>query len=181
MKRVMLLFLGAIFSFMLLSYIDEYESLIVPYLGEADGYSDLVESEINEKGIELFLRSFNEALTELYLTSDPSSISGLSASKEIKKAIYDEILFLRNRDRVMDLRLLDLSILRVDKLSPFALRVRVRESSQVRYGSGGNIPTSATYTEEEYEIIYTLSVIAEGFEVAGLEIVPMGNLVKQAD
>ena len=181
MKRVLLLFLGAIASFFFLSYIDEYESLVAPYLGGDGGYTSLFESEIDEKGVETFLYSFNDALRGQYLASGPLNVSGLSASEEVKKAIFDEILFLRNRDRVMDLRLMELSILRVEKLSPFVLSVRTREKSKVRYGSGVNVPTSATYTEKEYEVIYKLSAAAKGFEVVGIEIVPMENLAKQAD
>ena len=181
MKRVILLFLGAIVSFFFLSYIDEYESLIAPYLGGGSGYTSLFEPEIDEKGVETFLYSFNDSLREHYLASGPLNVTDLPASEEVKKAIYDEILFFRNRDRVMDLRLMELSILKVDKLSPFIFNVRAREKSEVRYGSTGKILTSATYTEKEYEIIYRLVAVAVGFEVAGIEVMPMETLAKQAD
>lgn len=178
MKRIISLFLLAIISFLLFSYITEYENLILPFLrrGKSD-YSGIFKEGKNEEVFRGFLAEFNRGLSEVYLSSDVARVSQLPLSDEMKNGFHEEMIFLRNKNWVMDYKVTEFNILEIERLSPVATHVKVRERTEIGYldGSGNRLyPPVAV----EYDVTYVISAGPEGFIVTGIEVAPAEGKVK---
>lgn len=178
MKKILLLFLSALLSFVLLSSIDEYENVVAPYFRGGDrGYEDLLQEVNMRESIEDFITNFNTLLSDIHLSGDPSKVSELPASSEVKKEFGDEIFFFEKRGQVMDLLVDEVDFSEIKVLSPTSTRLEVREKVRVRYIGKGR-ETKIPYIKKKLSVIYTLSAGPEGLIVNSIEVVPVEELKK---
>lgn len=172
MKKILLLFLSAIASFLMFSYIDEYENLIAPLFSkDKGGYAELLQPVEDEGRTGEFLVNFNNMLSAAYLSSDPAKVSELPLSDELKREIMEEIDFLKRKDMTMDMILKELTISKIDRLSPVAMQVRTREKVGIRYLTGYDGASSVPYSESEHGATYLLTVGSNGLMVSSFEII----------
>lgn len=171
MKKIFLLFFSAALSFLAFSYVDEYENLIAPFFSKGkDGYAELFKPKEDEEKIKDFLVNFNNMLSAAYLSSDSSKVSELPLSDDLKKDIMEEIAFFRRSSRIMDMMLKELTVIKVDRLSPAAVKVKARERIGVRFLTGYETPASKPYAESEQDVTYILIAGSDGLAVSSYEI-----------
>lgn len=177
MKRTGALFFLAVISFFVFSYIDEYENLILPLIGtEKDSYASLFREEKREETVKAFLTGYNRALSEAYLSPDTSRISQLPASEEVKRALHEEIAFLKGKGLTMEYSVDSMDVIEIKRLSVVATQVKAKEKVSIGYRSN-NAPLSP-YSVMENEVTYTLIAGPEGLMVAGVEVVPFKGAKK---
>lgn len=163
--------MSAFFSFFLFSYIDEYETLILPFFQqEGDGYEDLFREEEYEERLRGILVSFNQLLSEVYVSADPAKVSGLPAGKELKMEISGETDFLKKRGRILNMEVLALKIVRISRLSAVATQVDVVEKALTGYSAYGSNEALSPQNEIEYGMTYTLVAGPEGMIIASYEV-----------
>jgi len=175
LKKIALLFFSAILSFLLFFYLDEYKTFIVPYFYKnQDGSSGLFDEKRNEEVVKALLLKFNHTLSEIYLSGDRSKLPGLPASDEVRKAIYEEITFLKGRGRRMDIAVKELTIREIKNESTTVMQVLAEEKAGVRYVAADGAG-AAPYVEMEYNVVYTLAPGPEGLIVEAFESTPSGE------
>lgn len=173
MKKAMLLLIGAMASFLVLAYIDEYENLVLPFLSREKGPSVLAETE---KTVEKVIRDFNDLLEKAYLASDPSLLNSNLLDSRLRASIEEDIDYLKKEGKVMELRVKDLEVSKVEMISPQFIRVNAKETLGVRYLSSYK-GKEIVLPDGQYEVVYILSWIngtwnlisyeTKGFELKG--------------
>lgn len=168
MKKILLLFFSAVVSFLAFSYLDQYDVLIAPFLNkDKDSYAELFNQTEEEGKIKDFLINFNDMLSAAYRSSEPSKVSDLPLSDDLKKSIMEECVFFRRSGRIMDMVLKELTVIKVDRLSPAAMQVKARERIGVRYLAGYEVKP---YVESEQDVTYILIAGSDGLTVSSYEI-----------
>lgn len=158
-------------SFLAFSYVDEYENLIAPFFSkDKGGYAGLLKPAEDEERIGEFLVNFNNMLSAVYLSSDPAKVSELPVSDELKREIMGEIGFLRNNNKTMDMVLKELTISKIDRLSPVAMQIKAREKVGIRYLTGYDGASSVPYSESEHGATYLLTVGQSGLMISSYDI-----------
>ena len=74
MKKVAILFFGAVLLFMILAHLDQYENLIVPLIAKPENPLAKPSDRVNNDVLRA-IRDFNAFLANAYLASDPSSLA----------------------------------------------------------------------------------------------------------
>lgn len=173
MKKVMLLFMGAVASFLVLAYIDEYENLVRPFLSPEKGPPVLAGTE---KTVEKVIRGFNDILEKAYLASDPSLLNSSLLDSRLEASIAEDIEYLKKEGKVMELRVKDSEVNKVEMIPPQVVRVSAKETLGVRYLSADK-DKEIVLPDGQYEVVYMLSRIngtwrvisyeTKGFELKG--------------
>lgn len=177
MKKIFLLFFSAALSFLIFSYIDEYENIIAPlFKSNNNDYAVLFTPEEDKVRMRAFLTDFNNMLFEAYRMSDPSKISGLPLSNELKEEIAGEINFLKKDRRAVDMVIRDLTVIKINRPSQSALEVHAREKVGIRYLSGDGPQASGSYMEREQAVTYRLTIGTNGVELSSYEITSVKDL-----
>ena len=158
MKKIILLFAGAVASFFLFSYIDEYENLILPLLSEkkADRPSFSVRAADIETDFEKTIGAFHEVLAEAYISSNPSVLMRSPVDEGLIPSIAQEIDYLAREGRVMDMKVRDISINKIVPLSSFSVRVNTREVVEISYYSDIDREKVVSFPLAEYDMRYSL-------------------------
>lgn len=165
MKKIILLFIGAIASFLVLAYIDQYENLVQPLFSPRREPAPLSGSEATVKKI---ISDFNNALTKAYLYSDSSLLASSPVNDSLRSSLTEEIDYLRREGRVMDLRIKDSEIKKVEFLSPQVMRVSAREMLELRYRNIDSGEETA-YPDTQYDMAYTLSWTNGAWKIVSYE------------
>lgn len=169
MKKIILLFAMAVASFLLFSYIDEYENLILPFIrGENPGIA--VQSRGASNEIKSTLDGFINNLEKAYLSSDPSPLRLIHIDDRLYSSISQEIDYLRREGRVMELDVKEVSIEKVEALSRDIVRVTTSERVGVRYLN--TLDSKETlYPDAMYVMVYTIAVSGSGLKIVNYETV----------
>lgn len=156
MQKIVLLFVAAAASFMFFSYIDEYENLILPLFSTQKRPSavNLPES-INEDFLKI-IREFNDNLSRAYLFSEPSLLSSGSIDDGLISFLSAEINYLTKEGKVMDLRVRDIRIEKINYISIRRMRVNTSESLRLRYLTLTDRKESTTFPDAQQKMTYTL-------------------------
>lgn len=169
------MFFASVALFATLAHIDEYESLVTPFFPEET--KEKKTDDIIEKGymeVESIIRNFNAALSEIYLSSDPSRVRALPVDEKLKKVVADDIAFLNKNGKVMNVSVGEIKLEDIRRLSPFELRVRTREIVSLSYLNAKDGTVSMPRQDAEYKMVYTLGMkdgrwIVIRYETAGVE------------
>lgn len=175
MKRIILLFVGAIVSFLALSYIDEYENLVLPFLIKSEESAPVRLPERANKEIEDVIRKFNDTLTRAYFTSEPSLLNSGLIDENLRSTIAEDIRYLANEGRIMEMKTTNLVVENVEGVSPGVIEVKTKESMVIRYLDINDRRELISLPQKEYEINYTLR-IKDGFKVTSFETVAVRDL-----
>lgn len=169
LKNFILMFIASLATFMLLSYVDEYENLVAPFFRKTETKKP---QSANQDFMSL-IKAFNASLSQVYQSSDPSKVSILPANDAVQRVIAEEIGFLMKSGKVMELNAEPLRIERVDKVSPEITRVRTTELVSVRYLNYGDRSIIVPEKVAEYHMVYTFEdkngkLILTGYETRGV-------------
>lgn len=172
MKKVILVFAGAAASFLLFAYIDEYENLILPLLPGSRAERPFVgRSEEVNADLKRTIMAFNDTLSKAYLGSDPSLLADGPVDKELIAFIAQDIDYLTREGKVMSLDASEVTIVKVEALSPVAVRVKTKEIVGVSYFSYPGKERKMEYPLVEYEMRYTLSGVGGNWNVLSFETI----------
>ncbi len=170
LKNFILMFIASLATFMLLSYVDEYENLVAPFFRKNTRTKKA--QSINQDFMSL-IKAFNISLSQVYQSSDPSKVNMLPASDAVKRVIAEEIGFLMKSGKVMELNAEPLRIEKVDKVSPEITRVRTAELVSVRYLNYSDRSVITPEKVAEYHMVYTFEdkngkLTLTGYETRGV-------------
>lgn len=171
MKKIFFLFVVAVASFLILAHIDQYENLILPLIAKPEGLfarsSDRVNNDVLKE-----IREFNAFLASAYLASDPSSLTLLPIDERLRSSITEEINYLTREGKVMDLRVKDIEIEKIERLSPISpnlIRATTRETVRLRYLSLSKRNEEVAYQETRYNVVYTLMMAGSKWKITSYE------------
>lgn len=169
MNKIILLFAGAVASFLLFSYIDEYENLMLPFF-KAEGPAIAVPSAGVSDEIKSTLDGFTDSLEKAYHSSDPTPLRLANIDAKLYSSISQEIDYLRREGRVMELDVKEVSIEKVEALSRDIVRVTTSERVGVRYLN--TLDSKETlYPDAMYVMVYTIAVSGSGLKIVNYETV----------
>lgn len=169
------MFLGSLAAFVLLSSLDEYNSVITPFLMKAQGEKRALPSTaLDTNNIRVFIQDFNSRLSDAYLRSDPSATDVLQADETLKKAIADDIRFLVRSKKIMEMAVNEVVVEGAESFPPDAIRVKTREVVSLSYLNLSDRAVIMPMKVAEYQVLYTLTKreggwIVSRFETIGLE------------
>lgn len=171
MKRIFILFLSAVISFLFFSYIDEYETLVRQFLKpKTSGFEGLLSDEELNSNVKKFLDGFNSALSEVYLAGDERKLSDLPVSEELRRAFKEDISFLKRRGKILEIIFDRVKVVKVNRMSFVVTRVEAREEARIAYRLTNAPDDTLTYSKLKYGVAYTLIAGTEGLMVADIEI-----------
>lgn len=167
MRKIALLFVGAAASFMLLSYVDEYENLLLPFFSAERRTANISTDEIKEDLL-ITINDFNKMLYSAYFLSDISVLSSEQIGDGVRSAIAEDISYLTKEGKVMDLKIKSIEIKRVTALSARHIQVTTRGKAELRYLDRSG-KEEGMYQETEYPMAYTLEQVKGGWKVISFE------------
>lgn len=167
MRKIFFLFAGALVSFFLLSYIDEYENLIQPFFSKPERPLAISQAGVKED-IKATIRDFNDNISDAFRLSDPSLLSKGQIDDKLRISIAEEIHYLLKEGKVMDMKVNDIKIGKITPISPRQVQVSTREVIGLRYlDTKGSV--SSVYQEAEYTMAYTLEKVKDAWKVVLFE------------
>ena len=172
MRKIGLLFLGAIFSFFALSYIDEYENLILPFFTESTTNLPTPKDFENQLSSELknTIVNFNASLSKAYLEMDPSLLSS-NVDKGLMKSIAGDIRYLAREGKIMDIKVVSLKIEKIEPLSASILSLETTETVKLRYLALPDRHESAVYPPAIFNMRYSLARSDGEWQILSFETV----------
>lgn len=172
MKRFLQMFLASLALFLLLASLDEYDTVIAPFLikgGTNKGIS--VAPDMDSENIRAFIQDFNNILSNIYLTPDTPAVNALPADEALKKAIADDIRFLVRSNKVMEMVANDIVVEGAERFSPDAIRVKTKEVVSLSYLNLSDRKIIMPVKIAEYQMLYTLTKREGGWIVARYETI----------
>lgn len=174
-RRFALMFLASVLVFLLLSSLDEYNSVIGPFLIKIQGEKSVPPAQgLNTENIRAFIQDFNSRLSDVYLRSDPDAADALQADEALKKAIADDIRFLARSNKVMEMVANDIVVEGAERFPPDAIRVKTREVVSLSYLNLLDRAIALPVKIAEYQMLYTLRKreggwIVDRYETVGIQ------------
>jgi len=172
MKKIVFLFAGAAALFLLLSFIDEYENLILPLLSttKVERPSSAVDSG-QADDVARAIRNFNDLLAEAYLTSDSSTLLEHPIDRKLITSLTEEISYMKREGKIMDLHVEKINIDSIRPVSPVLLHVKTRETVRLRYLIRSDLKHEGSYNTAIYYMKYTLEGVEKGWKILSVETV----------
>ncbi len=174
-KSFLKMFSASLVIFLLLASIDDYRAVIMPFFLKS-GEKEVLKGD---EGLKEFIRVFNERLSEMYLSSDISGISTLPADDSLKRDLAEEIVFLIRNNKTMKLKVDDVKVDEVARLSPRAVRVKTRELVTLSYHNFSDGSIVIPEQTAEYQVVYILEVRDTGWTVLTLESTGVKRIEKE--
>lgn len=168
MKKVFFLFAGAVASFLILAHIDEYENLILPFIAKPEGPFAKSSNRMNSDVLKI-IREFNAFLASAYLASDPSLLATVPIDERLRSSIGDEINYLTREGKVMELKIKDIEIEKVEFISSNLIRAITRETVGLRYLGVFKGNEDVAYPETQYNVVYTLMMAGNKWKITSYE------------
>lgn len=170
MRKIFFLFVGAVASFLILAHIDEYENLILPLIAKPEGPFAKPSEKINNDILKI-IRDFNTSLASAYLTSDPSLLAYGPIDESLRSSIAEEISYLTREGKVMDLKIKDIEIEKVEFISSTLIRATTGETVRLRYLSISKRDEEVAYKETQYNMAYTLVKTDNNWKITNYETI----------
>ena len=172
MRKIVLLFLGALFSFFAFSYIDEYENLIAPFFTESTTNPTPSKDFENRHSSELenTIVNFNASLSKAYLEMDPSLLSS-NVDKGLMKSIAGDIRYLAREGKIMDIKVVSLKIEKIESLSASMLSLETKETVKLRYLDLPDRHESAAHPPAIFRMKYSLAWSGGEWQILSFETV----------
>lgn len=176
LKRFLQMFFASFALFLLLSSLDEYEVLVAPFIKKTVVQNNILVTPGMNKAVEGLILGFNTTLSQIYISSDPSGVRALPTSEQVKKAIAEDIEFLIRSGKIMDMKVKDIHVEKVERVSPLVVKVWTREVVSLSYL---NIIDKATIMPKriaEYGVVYNLELMSGGLTIVGFEVTGVKEL-----
>ena len=170
-KKTALMFLGALMLFFALAFLDEYENLITPFLSKGPPPGAESTMDIDVSVIAEVLMKFNSSISGAYLSADPSQLYASSMDEQLRRGYIEEIAFLKRSGRVMDMRVSNVEIKNIEKLSLFLLRVEAVEFVSIRYLKYADGAEIVSHPEAKHVTNYTMELALSGWKIVRAETI----------
>lgn len=173
MKKIVLMFSGAVLSFLLLSYIDEYENLILPFISPPtpNSYIAVSPDSMNEDIRDMVI-AFNRGLARAHLKSDPSLLNQLSIIDEsLRPSLAGEIAYLAREGKIMDINVKAMDVEKVQAVSPQTIQAYTKETVGLRYLNSATGSETAIYPDAQYRMRYTIRATGGELKVVAFETI----------
>ncbi len=172
MKKTVLLFSGALLSFLVLAFLDEHENLARPLLDRWSGKEVQLPSPADvESRITRTIERFNETLSRAYLSSNPALLGEEPMDGRVRADTAADIGYLYGKGKVMDVRVKDTEIRNIEGASPFFMRVETEETVTVRYLDDTKGNTVRPYPPVRFMMRYSLKKVDGEWIVTSFETV----------
>lgn len=170
MKKIILLFLIAVTSFLLFAYIDEYENLVLPLFNtptEDRTFAKFKNETVSD--IKDAIYDFNENLTVAYIAADPSLLNIKLIDNQLRNIIAEDIRYLIKERRVMELRVREIDISEIKQTLNGLMQVRTREAISLRYLNLLDNGKEQIPSLEEHEVNYLLKRTGDVWRIYSVE------------
>ncbi len=165
----MLMAAGSLALLVVLGIADPGSRRLMPSLFSNAPVGELPEGAIDRHAIQRTIGRFNRALSAAYLALDRALLAEVAMTDGVRRTYTDEIAFLGQDGRVLELAVLDIRIERVSRLPNLMLSVDTIESVQARELNSANGTRIAGHSPARYRMNYLLEEAATGWKIAGVE------------
>lgn len=155
--------------FMVLAHLDQYENLIVPLIAKPEDPFAKPSDRINNDVLKV-IRDFNAFLANAYLKADPSLLPFGGIDEKLRSSLAEEINYLTREGKVMDLKIKDIEIEKVEFISSALIHATTRETVGLRYLSIPKGDEEVAYLETQYKMAYTLTMAGNKWKITSYEI-----------
>ena len=180
-KKTVFMVLGSLALLLALGFADPTNVRLMPSIKEhftnllqVTGFAD-AKGAPAEEGISPALVEFNRKLSLAYLDMNPAVLTAEPIDEGLLRNYTEEINFLQQDGRVLELTVRDIRIKKVSKLDKLRLSVDTVESVKVRYLKAADRTEILAYPEASYAMNYTLDKSASGWKIAGVETMRPGK------
>ena len=180
-KKTVFMVLGSLALLLALGFADPTNVRLMPSIKEhftnllqVTGFAD-AKGAPAEEGISPAIVEFNRKLSLAYLELNPAALTDAVMDDGLRQNYIEEINFLQQDGRALDLTVQDIRIKKVSKLDKLRLSVDTVESVKVRYLKAADRTEIIAYPEASYAMNYTLDKSASGWKIAGVETMKLGK------
>lgn len=171
MKRIILLFVGAAASFLLFSYMDEYENLVMPFFVKARRVMPSGAPKEATESARRAIIAFNNSLSKAYLSSDPSLLMEARMDERLRSSVAEEIHYLAREGKIMSIRVEEIEVYMIKPVSPSVMQVETRETVYLRYLAISDRREEATFAPAMHRMRYMLQTVDGGWKVLSFEAI----------
>ena len=180
-KKTVFMVLGSLALLLALGFADPTNVRLMPSIKEqftnllqVTGFAD-AKGAPAEEGISPVIVEFNRKLSLAYLELNPAALTDAVMDDGLRRNTIEEINFLQQDGRVLELTVQDIRIKKVSKLDKLRLSVDTVESVKVRYLKAADRTEIIAHPEASYAMNYTLDKAATGWKIAGVETMRPGK------
>ena len=174
-KKTVFMVLGSLALLLALGFADPTNVRLMPSIKEhftglllALGFADQKGAPA-EEGISPAIVEFNRKLSLAYLELNPAALTDAVMDDGLRRNTIEEINFLQQDGRVLELTVQDIRIKKVSRLANLMLSVDTLESVKVRYLKAADRTEIIAHPEASYAMNYTLDKAASGWKIVGVE------------
>ena len=180
-KKTVLMVLGALGLLLALGFADPTSVRLMPSIKEhftsllqALGSADPKRAP-DAEGISPAIVEFNRKLSLAYLELNPAALTATLMDEGLRQNYINEINFLQQDGRALELTVQDIRIGKVTELAPLMLSVDTVESVKVRYLKASDRTEIVASPVASYWMNYTLEKAASGWKILGVETMNLGK------
>jgi hypothetical protein len=131
--------------------------------------------KVDEEGIQRAIAEFNRKLSLAYLELNPGALTAYPMDERLRRTYIEEIDFLQQDGRVLDLTAQDIRIKQVSELPNLMWSVDTLESVKVRYLKATDRTEIVAYPQARYAMNYTLEKSGADWKIAAIETMSVGS------
>ena len=180
-KKTVFMVLGSLALLLALGFADPANVRLMPSIKEhftnllqVTGFAD-AKGAPAEEGISPAIVEFNRKLSLAYLELNPAALTDAVMDDGLRRNTIEEINFLQQDGRVLELTVQDIRIKKVSRLANLMLSVDTLESVKVRYLKAADRTEIIAHPEASYAMNYTLDKAASGWKIVGVETMRPGK------
>ena len=180
-KKTVFMVLGSLALLLALGFADPTNVRLMPSIKEhftnllqALGFAD-AKGAPDAEGIAPAIVEFNRKLSLAYLELNPAALTDAVMDDGLRRNTIEEINFLQQDGRVLELTVQDIRIKKVSRLANLMLSVDTLESVKVRYLKAADRTEIIAHPEASYAMNYTLDKAASGWKIVGVETMRPGK------
>ena len=181
-KKTVFMVLGSLALLLALGFADPTNVRLMPSIKEhftslsrVLGFFTDQKDAPDEEGISPAIVEFNRKLSLAYLELNPAALTDAVMDDGLRRNTIEEINFLQQDGRVLELTVQDIRIKKVSRLANLMLSVDTLESVKVRYLKAADRTEIIAHPEASYAMNYTLDKAASGWKIVGVETMRPGK------
>lgn len=174
--------LGALGLLLALGFADPSNVRLMPSIKEhftnlslALGFFSDSKGKADEEGIRRAIAEFNRNLSLAYLEINPAALTAYPMDDRLRRNYIEEIDFLQQDGRVLELTVQDIRIKQVSELPNQMWSVDTLESVKVRYLKVPERTEIVAYPQARYAMNYTLEKSGADWKIAAIETMNVGS------
>lgn len=168
-KNIALMVVAALLLLLGLGALDENKHLLMPsyteYTKNTPVLGVIPKGKADEPGMLGAIAQFNRALSLTYLSLDPAPLASYPLADDVRQSYIEELAFLKNDGRALELTANNVRIDRVERLSVDSYRVETLESVTAKYLSTTDRKEIGAYPATGYVMSYVVKKFPDGWKV----------------